>query len=64
VSRVIDGVHTGSGTTLRRSLVFSLGVAVLAWVAGVVVFGAADLVAQLVVRGDGPPVSSASGRVN
>lgn len=64
MSRVVDGVLAGSGATLRRSPVCSLCIAVLAWVSGVVVFGAADLVAQLIVRGDEPTVSSASGRVD
>ncbi|WP_258366341.1 MULTISPECIES: hypothetical protein [unclassified Curtobacterium] len=37
----------------RRSLFLSLAVAGLAWIVGVVVFGAADLASQVIAGDDG-----------
>jgi hypothetical protein len=47
-------VRTSGSTTVRRSLLFSLVVAALAWGLGVVVFGAAELVVQLTAEAGRP----------
>jgi len=50
----IRAVSTSGRTTVRRSLLFSLVIAALAWGLGVVVFGAAELVVQLTAEAGRP----------